>query len=324
MPGPGSTPPPHPVPAPVAAQPKDFVGQLPPAAPPPVPPPAPGPYETPSYGRRGYAPYSGQPSYDQAAGYPPPYGLPPATQPDPSALQRRPEQGGPYDPRDPRAQEAQRRAERPRDDRDKNAGKPYGWYRVLSFLVLVALLGFANIAPLPAMAVAIAGVLVLRMADKAAKGMEDKRTRRGPRSGDAVAAAFKTPLHLPGAVLVTVLLSGLSLCAGGILLGVLIFAQPDMAASRAIAISAMAVIGLLCLAPGSGAPRRQMARMWGAVLPRTGAALAGVLILGIFAAVLVGLSQKQPPDTTPLDGMSQDLESLRADVHDRLAEIPGI
>ncbi|MFB4303186.1 serine/threonine-protein kinase [Actinomadura sp. NTSP31] len=312
---------PLPAPAPVPAQPKDFVGQLPPAAPPPVPPPAPGPYDAaPRYGTQNYGPQS---TYPPAAYGP--YNQPPA-QPPPNALQRGPQQGGPYDPQ----QDAQRRRpepprdERDRHERDREARKPYGWYRVLGFIVLVALLGFANIAPLLAVGVTIAGVLVLRSADKAAQGMEGKRTRRGPRSGDVVAAAFRTPLHLPGAVMVTALLSALSLFAGFVLLGVLIFTKSDMTASRAIAYSAMAVIGLLCLAPGSGAPRRQLARIWGATLPRTEAALAAALILGIFAAVLVGLSQKQPPDTTPLDGMSQNLESLRSDVHDLVTGFPFV
>ncbi|NVI90157.1 serine/threonine-protein kinase [Actinomadura sp. BRA 177] len=302
-------------PAPVPAQPRDFVGQLPPAAPPP-PPPAPPPAQFKAgeqFGQRGYDPY------DQG-GYPQPYGPPPNQPPPPGALQR-----GPYDAQ---TQDAQRRAAdqaragRERADRDRR--KPYGWYRVLSFIVLVALLGFANIAPLLALGVTVAGVFVLRAADKAAKGMEGRQTRRGPRSGDALGAAVRTPLHLPGALMSTVLWTSLSLIAGLILLGVLIFAQSDMTASKAIAYSSMAVIGLLCLAPGSGAPRRQLARIWGALLPRAEAALAGALVLGIFAGVLVGLSQRQPPDTTPLDGMSQDLEGLRADVRDLMSGIPGM
>ncbi|TDC41875.1 hypothetical protein E1281_36885, partial [Actinomadura sp. KC345] len=258
-------------------------------------------------------------------GYPPQYGPPPNQPPPPGALQRGgPPRPGPYDQQ---TQDAQRRADQARADqaraeRDKN--KPYGWYRVLGFIVLVALLGFANIVPLLALLVTIGGVLVLRMADKAAKGMEGRQTRRGPRAGDAVAAAFRTPLHLPGAVMSTVLWTSLSLMAGLILLCVLIFAKSDMTASKAIAYSVMAVIGLLCLAPGSGAPRRQLARIWGALMPRAEAALAGALILGIFAAVLVVTSQGQPPDTTPLDGMSQDLESLRADVRELVSSIPGM
>ncbi|WP_433467875.1 protein kinase domain-containing protein [Spirillospora sp. CA-128828] len=317
---------PVPSPAPVPAQPKDFVGQLPPAAPPP-PPPAPPPGQFKAGEQFGPHGYRGPDPYAQG-GYPPPYG-PPSNQPAPGALQR-----GPYDQQ---TQDAQRRAadqahaDRERADReraaregaDKDRRKPYGWYRVLSFLVLVALLGFANILPLLALAVTIGGAFVLRMGDKAAKGMEGRQTRRGPRSGDAVAAAFRTPLHLPGALLSTVLWTSLSLIAGLILLGVLIFAQPDMTASKAIAYSSMAVIGLLCLAPGSGAPRRQLARIWGALLPRAEAALAGALILGIFATVLVVLSRNQLPDTTPVGGMSQDLESLRADVRDLVSSIPG-
>ncbi|MFA1549578.1 serine/threonine-protein kinase [Actinomadura chokoriensis] len=322
-----------PTPAPVPAQPRDFVGQLPPAAPPP-PPPAPPPAQFKAgeqFGPRGYGPPD---PYNQG-GYPPPYGQPPPGQPPPGALQR-----GAYDQQ---TQDAQRRvadqaradkaradrerADRDRADRDRgdrDRRKPYGWYRVLSFVVLVALLGFAGIAPLLALGVTVAGVFVLRAGDKAAKGMEGRQTRRGPRSGDAVAAAFRTPLHLPGALMSTVMWTSLSLFAGLVLLGVLIFARSDMTASKAIAYSSMAVIGLLCLAPGSGAPRRQLARIWGALLPRAEAALAGALILGVFAGVLVALSQRQPPDTTPLDGMSQSLEGLRADVRELVSGIPGM
>ncbi|TYK48428.1 serine/threonine-protein kinase [Actinomadura decatromicini] len=315
---------PPPAPAPPPAQPKDFVGQLPPAAPPPVPPPGPAPTRAGErYQQHGYARVNPPPNpYDQG-GYPPQY-APPPHQPPPHQPPHQPpgelQRGGPYDAR---TQDAQRRVEdRARAERDRP--KPYGWYRVLSFLVLVALLGFAHLAPLFAVGVTVAGVLVLRMADKAAKGMEGRQTRRGPRSGDAVAAAFRTPLHLPGALMSTLLWTSLSCAAGLIMLGVLIFARSEMTASTAIAYSAMAVIGLLCLAPGSGAPRRQLARIWGAVLPRAEVALAGALILGVLAIVLVVVAQNQPPDTAPLDGMSQDLEGLRSDVHDFLSDLPGV
>ncbi|WP_207937026.1 hypothetical protein, partial [Actinomadura sp. KC216] len=274
--------------------------------------PGPAPYKAgEQFQQRGYAPPG---PYDQG-GYPPQY--PPPNPPPPGALQRRP---GPHDPQ---TQDAQRRVEeRARAERERR--KPYGWYRIISLLVLVALLGFADIAPLLAVGATIAGVLVLRMADKAAKGMEGRQTRRGPRSGDAVAAAFRTPLHLPGALMSTVLWTSLSVIAGLIMLGVLIFAKSDMTASNAISYSAMAVIGLLCLAPGSGAPRRQLARIWGALFPRTEAALAGALIVGIFAVVLIVLAQEQPPDTTPLDGMGQSLEDLRADVREMVSGLPGM
>ncbi|WP_084219307.1 serine/threonine-protein kinase [Spirillospora albida] len=306
-PAPTPTPPPvptpAPVPAPVPAQPKDFVGQLPPAAPPPAPVPyEPAPYEP--------APYEPAPYESGAYGY---GGQPPYAPPQQA---HRPPQRRHPEP-DPRRHPPER-PPGPAPERRK----PYGLYRVISLLVLAALLGYAAFMPIYALVTTLVGVLFLRMSDKAARGMEDRRTRRGPRSGDAVAAAFRTPLHLPGAVMTTVLLGALSLLAGLVLLIVLIFAMPDMTASHAIAYSSMAVIGLLCLAPGSGAPRRQLARVWGALLPRTEAAAAGVLIVGVFATVLIALSQRQPPDTAPLDGMGQSLEELRADARDLLDWLP--
>ncbi|MFC5184693.1 serine/threonine-protein kinase [Actinomadura harenae] len=331
---------PPPMPAPVAVQqPKDFVGMLPPAAPPPVPPPAPGPYDRPA--RAGY-PQAGQgrpPARpNQQQNWPPPGDLRRGEQPpqpyDPyrQQVQQRPDQRPGGHQADQQQPDQQRRPERQRPEKPRpdpqekrEHPKPYGWYRVLSLLVLGALVAFANIAPLLAVAVTIVGVLMLRAGDKAAKGMEGRRTRRGPRSGDAVGAAFRTPLHLPGAVMTTALLSGLAVFAGAIVLGVFMFAYPSMSASKAVAYASMIVIGLLALAPGSGAPRRQLARVWGALLPRAEAALAGVLVLGIFTAVLAVLSQKQPPDTTPLDGMSNSLNDIRGRVEDLLrGRIPFI
>ncbi|MEV4255648.1 protein kinase [Spirillospora sp. NPDC049652] len=323
---PRDTPPPMPAPI-VVQQPKDFIGMLPPAAPPPVPPPAPGPFDRPAragYPQAGHARPPAQPQ-PQPQSWPPQEGLRRGDPPQPydpygRQAQQRPDQQRPEAQRPDQRRPDQQRPERPRPDQQekREQPKPYGWYRVLSLIVLGGLLAFANIAPLLAVAVTVAGVLVLRAGDKAARGMEGRRTRRGPRSGDAVGAAFRTPLHLPGAVMSTALLAGLSVLAGGVLLGVLMFAYPSMTASRAVAYSAMLVIGLLTLAPGSGAPRRQLARVWGALLPRAEAALAGVLVLGIFTAVLAVLSNRQPPDTTPVDGMSRSLDNVRGRVEDIL------
>jgi hypothetical protein len=293
---------PAPMPAPTL-QPKDFRGLLPPVAPPPpVPPPGPAPHETGrQFGPSGTNPFENP--YNRS-------GYPPATAPTPP-----PQPPVPYDPyRPPQQPPPQPPPQQRRPDPERQ--KPFALYRVMSGLVLVALLGFARMTPVLAVLVTMTGVLVLRAADKAAKGMEDRRTRRGPRTGDAVGAAIRSPLHLPGAVLTTALLSGLSLFAGLVLLVVLMFVKPDMGASTATAYAAMLVVLLLSLAPGSGAPRRQLARVWGALLPRSEVALGGTVVVGVFAAVLVVLSLGRPPDTTPVDGMSQSLDDLRGSVRD--------
>ncbi|SEF79531.1 Serine/threonine protein kinase [Thermomonospora echinospora] len=303
-PPPSPPPSPAPSPAPPLAQPEDFKGLLPPAAPPPAPPPAPGPYDQP-YEQGPYGPYNR-----------------PQQPTEPRRGRRDPQQRGlappPYDPYAPPAQRptAERRPavpDAPATSTDRPP-KPYGWYRFLSFTVLAALLGFAYTAPVLAVLVAVGGVLLLRMGDRAAKGMESRRTRRGPRSGDVMGAVVRAPLGLPGAVMVTALLSSIALFTGFVLLVVLMVAMPELSAARAVAYSVMAVIGLLCLAPGSGAPRRQLVRIWGAVVPRREAAVPVALALGLFAAVLIGLSSGGIPDTYPVEGLGVRLENLRDDI----------
>jgi hypothetical protein len=123
---------------------------------------------------------------------------------------------------------------------------------------------------------------------------------------------------VPRALLSTLVLAPLSLLAGAILLGVLMASRPEMPVAQAIAYSSLAVIALHCLGPGSRAPRRQLARVWGAVLPRREAAMLVAVCLGLFALLVFGLSSGEPPDTRPLHGLSGDLSRLRSDIRDLL------
>jgi serine/threonine protein kinase len=278
-----TTPQPAVSPAPVPAQPKDFKGLLPPAA----PPPAPSPYEQPQYQH-----------------------YPPAARP----ARRRDRQPSPYDPYGRTPSRPQPRRTPP----DPQRPKPYGWYRLLNLIALVTLLGFAFMVPVLALITAVGVVLLLRVGDRAARRLEDRRTVRGPRSSDVVGAVIKAPLGIPSALMVTALLTPIALGVGAVVLGVLMFAQPGLSASRGIAYAVMVMIVLLFVGPGGSAPRRQMSRLWGAALPRQEAAAPAALVLGLFAMVLVGLSSTGTPDTYPVNGMSQRLESLRQDVRDLL------
>jgi len=304
---------------PAPAQPEDFRGLLPPAAPPPGPPPGPAPYGRPYE----QTPYE-QAAYGQAAYGQGPYGShplsqvpPPAAPPDP---QPQPQPRGPapppYDPYAAPVGERPAQAPAAPATSPDPPPKPYGWYRFLSFTVLAALLGFAYLVPVLAVLVTIGGVLVLRMGDWAAKGMDDRRTRRGPRAGDVLGALVRAPLGLPGAVMVTGMLSAAALCTASVLLIALLVTMPQISAAKGIAYAVMLVIGLLCLAPGSGAPRRQLVRLWGAVAPRREIAAPLALALSLFAAVLIGLSYGGTPDTYPVEGLSARLEELRDGIRD--------
>jgi hypothetical protein len=85
---------------------------------------------------------------------------------------------------------------------------------------------------------------------------------------------------------------------------------------RAATYGSMAVIALHFLGPGSGGPRRQMARMWATFLPRPEPAFIIMLSLAVFAVVLFGLSAGKTPDLQPLgfSGDSKTLNGLKNDI----------
>ncbi|HEU5155632.1 MAG TPA: protein kinase [Streptosporangiaceae bacterium] len=258
-------------PTPPPAQPKDFKGLLPPAAPPPAPQPAPstvpqarvaGPRPRDPYAPQGpYAPVAAHRPY-QPSGYPAP-GAEPAKPVKPA--------------------------------------KPYGWYRVLGLLALAGTLGLALVAPMMTLLVVLAVVLVLRAGDRAARDMESKRTRRGPRGGDAVAATLKSPLKLPRAVLTTVFVAPVGALAAAVVLFIVMVARPDFSVRRDLAISVAVFIVVHCLGPGSDPIRRQLARTWGVIAPRREPAIVIAVCLALIAAFLLTLAPTQVPDLRPFD-----------------------
>ncbi|RAY12350.1 serine/threonine protein kinase [Actinomadura craniellae] len=287
--------PPHPEPVP--AQPRDFKGMLPPAAPPPPPapapaPPAPAPYERPHYEQQQRRPE-----------YPPP---PPPVPYDPYAPQEQ------YRPAPPPPEER-----RP-DTRRAEERKPFGWYRLCSLAVLAGLLGLAALAPTVALLATLAGVLLLRIGDRAASKLESRRTRRGPSSGDVVGAVVRSPLAVPRALLTTTLLVPIGVLLGLAVVLTLAVMRPDTDTARALSYAVMAIVLLLSLGPGSVGPRRQLARFWGALLPRREPAMAMALVLGVLAVVLIGLAPEQEPDLRPLGEQSGTLRDVRGDLRSLL------
>jgi hypothetical protein len=273
------------------AQPKDFKGLLPPAAP---PPPATATISQPPMPRRyGSGPYQ------------PPSRQPGPRQPGPQ--QRGPQQPGPYGPT------SQHRPGPHHPPGKQDRPKPYGWYRVLSLLLLASTLALAAMLPAVTLAVVLVALLLLRMGDRAARDMESKRTRRGPSSGDVIAAVLKSPFALPRALLTTLFVSPIGAMAAAIVLLFLVVARPGMTVPQAIAVSVAAFILVLCLGPGSESIRRQLARTWGVVAPRHEHAIVLAICLGLLAAFLITLAPTQAPDLRPVNfsWMTGSLEHLR-------------
>jgi serine/threonine protein kinase len=136
--------------------------------------------------------------------------------------------------------------------------KPYGAYRMLSLALLVGAFGLAAMMPAVATIVVLAVLVGLRSADRVHRKLEDRRTRRGPRAGDAAAAVVKTPFAAVRSALAMLLVSPLGMVVALVVLIVALVAEPGWTTNRSISAATAAFIFVECMGPGSapGSGRR--------------------------------------------------------------------
>ncbi len=231
--------------------------------------------------------------------------LPPAAPPPPPPYG----QPSPYGPPTQPPQQAPRPDMSPKPD----GPKPYGLYRLLSFLLLAGAVGLDMMLPSIALVLVLLSVLLLRTADRAHRTLTAKRTRRGPRPSDVVGLIVKSPFSMVRAGLTMLLFSPLGILAGVIVLFIALASKNGVTIARAVSLGFAAFIITQCLGPGSEPARRQLARMWGSIAPRRDRALIVVGIVGFLVFVLVSFSLSQAPDMRPFDfpRLSHHLVQLR-------------
>ncbi|ROO83284.1 serine/threonine protein kinase [Actinocorallia herbida] len=298
-------------------QPSDFIGQIPPVAP---PPPEPYPGQQDPHGTRrftGTNPFDPYATTDDRPYAPPPpssalYG-PPSTQADPpwggpqGGHQNPYGSGQPYpsqyppqpqQPQQPQPWADQARGPETRPDPDRAERppepKPFGLYQALGFLLLAGILALAWAVPSTAFVIAFVAATLLRAGDKAAQGTESRRVRRGERDSDLAGTLLRTPLHLPGTLIGTAVIT-----LANLLLGMLVATGLVVAGQRgntAVTIGVVLAVFLQFWGMGGTGSRRQLARIWGGVLPRREPALIAVLCVGAAVAVLALMVYDSAPD----------------------------
>jgi serine/threonine protein kinase len=234
--------------------------------------------------------------------------LPPAPPPPQPYTQ------SPYGP--PGGQRSPGYAQRPPKPPRPDEPKPYGIYRFLSLLLLGGAVGLSLVTPAIALIVVLAVLLVLRTADHGHRELSSKRTRRGPRSGDLVAVIAKSPFSAVRAALGMLLISPLGILVGVVVLMIGLVAKTALPIPRAVALATAAFVIVQCLGPGSEPARRQLARFWGAVLPRRPQALVALAVIGFIVFVLVSFALSQTPDVRPFDSaaVTRNLAHLRSGI----------
>ncbi len=167
--------------------------------------------------------------------------------------------------------------------------------------VLVAAVALAVLLPVAGLVVSLAGITLLRAADRAQNRLAVRRSVRGPRASDVLVVVVTAPLTVARALLTEALMSPLAAAAGvAVYAAAIVIAHHHLALPRAGAYAAGAVIAWYAVGPGSGGPRRQLNRMAGALSRSRLSALAIAITAWGLAAAFVLLAASQAPDYWPV------------------------
>jgi Protein kinase domain len=159
-------------------------------------------------------------------------------------------------------------------------------YAVMVFAAMVALASVSVVLPVAGTLAALGVIVVLRASELAQQRATVRRGARGTKPSDPVLTAAAFPWYLIRSLLSCLLLAPFALAAAVIAGGVTIVAVPGHALPRAVAVAAGVLVAFYGLGPGSARSRRQLSRVFAAVVgtrPAQAVALVGITALALAA-----------------------------------------
>jgi predicted Ser/Thr protein kinase len=156
---------------------------------------------------------------------------------------------------------------------------------VLVLATLVAAVALAVVLPVAGSLLALAVLVLLRAGDLSHRGADQ-------RSPVMTAAAF--PFFVVRSLISTVLRAPLALIAGGAAAALTYLATPGTTLARAVSYAAGAFIACYAFGPGSGKSRRQLGRVYAALVRSP-----GIQIVAIFGVAAVTLAVVAAAFTSP-------------------------
>ena len=166
--------------------------------------------------------------------------------------------------------------------------------------VLVAAVALAVLLPVAGLIVSLAGITLLRAADRAQSALAVRRSVRGPRASDLLVVVVTAPWAVARALLTEMLMAPLAFGAGvAVYAAAILLTHHHLTPPRAGAYAAGAMVAWYAVGPGSGRPRRQLNRMAAAVSRGTlSSVVIAVAAWGLAAAIAL-LAASQAPDYWP-------------------------
>jgi hypothetical protein len=162
------------------------------------------------------------------------------------------------------------------------------WHRLLVVATVLIAAGASVILPVAGTLAAFALFAVLRTAGVVQQRKAARRAARGARALDPVVTVVSLPWLFLRALLGMVLLAPLGLAAAALAAGITVAIAPGDWPYRALAYAAGALVLFYGLGPGSGMPRAQLRRFFGAVTKTRTAQL--VTVFGMTALALAAVT----------------------------------
>jgi len=201
-----------------------------------------------------------------------------------------------------------------------SAAAPAGPARfLLVFATMLALIAVSVLLPIAGVAVALAGLVLLRAADLTVARLSRRRAGQATRPADAVSAVFFYPWGMLRGALRLVLLAPLALLCAAAAAVLAVLAGGPVELPKAVSYAAGALVACYCLGPGSGVCRRPLSQFYGQAIRSTPAKVLGCVALAAIAIAVVGAALTLAPGYWPAEHLGHQLQAA-ATTHPALSE----
>jgi len=168
------------------------------------------------------------------------------------------------------------------------------WHPVLVLATVLVAAGVSVILPVAGTVAALALFAGLRTAGLVQRRHAARRAVRGARTLDPVVIMVALPWHLLRALLAMLLLAPLGLAAAALAAGITVALAPGAWPYRALAYAAGTLVLFYGFGPGSGMPRAQLRRIFGAVTRTRTTQLVAVLGMAALALAAITAAMSSP------------------------------
>ncbi|HLX47443.1 MAG TPA: serine/threonine-protein kinase [Streptosporangiaceae bacterium] len=184
--------------------------------------------------------------------------------------------------------------------RSSSAQSHTGYRRVLSLITMAIAVAASVLLPVAGVVVSLLAIVLLRAADLSHSALTRRRSARGTRPSDLPVMIIKSPWAVLRAMLGCLLLAPLAATAGALAAAVTIIAHHASPLPAAGAYAAGAFVAFYGFGPGSGTPRRQLGRLFGAVARRRFLAAIVAIVVAVVAVGTAYAALTQPHHIWPL------------------------